>query len=181
VTAPYFTDATGPIDFYDESHPEVQALIAADVVVDAQGNHHGARGRFVPKTVEYPALVAQGPAVSEHVTIFDLPPDPSAVVEHFGAGKAAARMVLESTVNRISGRFVLEDGPDRIVHRREYANGRVVWIVRPRRGVGAAIEVYEEGEPRFADFEAEYRRRSATPPREPAEPGFAAYGRRYGR
>lgn len=63
MSAPYFIGATGPIDFYDPTDPVVAGLLAADgITVDERGNHHGDRGRFVPKALDYPHLTATGPA-----------------------------------------------------------------------------------------------------------------------
>jgi hypothetical protein len=178
MTAPYFTDVTGPIDFYDESDPEVAAI-----VVDAVGNHHGAGGRFVSKQVEYERLQERrerGPWVPGEepswVTVFDLPDDPREAVRYWDKNRTTlvAYRTDGSTRDAVVGDEVLEDTPQQVIRRRQYAAGRVVWTVRPRVGFGR-IEVYEAGEPRFADLETEWRRRSAAPERPTRDRGFAAY------
>jgi hypothetical protein len=65
MSAPYFTDATGPVDFYDPTDPVVLELLAADgITLDGGGRAHSTSdGRFVSRAVEYTALVDRGPRV----------------------------------------------------------------------------------------------------------------------
>jgi hypothetical protein len=132
MSPPYFTGRTGPVDF-------------------------GALGLPGPDDPGHRKLyVRDGSRYVEYGTEPTRPAEP--VTSHangstfVGGGRARSSITTE---------YVLEDTPTRVVRRRGYADGRTVWVIRPRT-MGSRIEVYEAGEPRHADLEAEYRRRAAT-------------------
>jgi hypothetical protein len=129
-TAPWFTDVTGPVDFVAEGLPQPDGVQHRELYI-REGSRFVRYGSEPVRTAEPVTFHANGSTL-------------------VGGGHARASIV---------GTHVAEDTPARVVRRRAYADGRVVWVIRPR-GVGAVIEVFEAGEPRFADLEAAYRRRS---------------------
>jgi hypothetical protein len=133
MTAPWFTDATGPVDFVGDGLPHPDAEAHRKLYV-RDGS------RFVEATTS-----------RRHVP----------AVERFGADGAGLR-VPGPPGSRITGVLVVENTSTRVITRRVYDDGAVVWTLRPRRTVGVPIEAYTAGDPRFADLEADYRRRTLT-------------------
>jgi hypothetical protein len=128
VSAPWFTEVTGPVDFVGDGLPHPDAESHRKLYI-REGS------RFVELDTTTPR------------------------VERFGAGGAGLR-VPGPPGNRITGTQVVENTPERVITRRVYDDGAIVWTVRPRRAVGVPIEVHTAGDPRFADLEADYRRRA---------------------
>jgi hypothetical protein len=129
MSAPYFTDVTGPVDFVAEGLPHPDGAQHRELYI-RQGS------RFVRYSTA--TIPAAGTVTSwaNGTTLI---------------GAANSRSSITAT-------HVAEDTPARVVTRRAYADGRTVWTIRPRT-TGARIEVFEAGEPRHADLEAAYRSR----------------------
>jgi hypothetical protein len=134
MTAPWFTDATGPVDFVGNGLPHPDAEAHRKLYV-RDGS------RFI-----------EASAPRHHVPV-------GVPVERFGAGGAGLR-IPGPPGSRITGVLVVENTPERVITRRVYDDGAVVWTLRPRRTVGVPIEAYTAGDPRFADLEADYRNRA---------------------
>jgi hypothetical protein len=130
MTAPWFTGVTGPVDFVAEGLPHPDGVQHRELYI-RQGS------RFVRYGTE--------PIRPAAVTVTSWANGTTLI------GAANSRSSIAST-------HVAEDTPVRVVTRRAYADGRTVWTIRPRT-MGAAIEVFEAGEPRHADLEAAYRSR----------------------
>jgi hypothetical protein len=129
MTAPYFTDVTGPVDFVAEGLPH-------------------------PDGVQYQRALYPG---WEPVRPLQHRPDPYRRHGHSWANGTTLIGAANSRAS-ITATHVAEDTPARVVTRRAYADGRTVWTIRPRT-MGAPIEVFEAGEPRHADLETAYRSR----------------------
>jgi hypothetical protein len=130
VTSPWFTEVTGPVDFVAEGLPQPDGVQHRELYI-REGSRFVRYGTERVRPVEPVTFHANGSTL---------------------VGGGHARASIAST-------HVAEDTPARVVRRRAYADGRVVWVIRPRV-MGAPIEVFEAGEPRFADLEADYRRRA---------------------
>jgi hypothetical protein len=129
VTAPWFTDHTGPVDFVGEDLPHP--------------DDPGHRELYAPKL-----FVRDGRRFIEYL--------PAETVTSWANGTTL--IGAANSRASITATHVAEDTPTRVVTRRAYADGRTVWTIRPRT-TGARIEVFEAGEPRHADLEAAYRSR----------------------
>jgi hypothetical protein len=129
MTAPYFTDATGPVDFVAEGLPHPDGAQHRELYI-RDGS------RFVR---------------------YSTAPTPTAVTVTAWANGTTLIGAANSRAS-ITATHIAEDTPARVVTRRAYADGRTVWTIRPRT-MGSPIEVFEAGEPRHADLETAYRSR----------------------
>jgi predicted DNA binding protein len=132
MTAPWFTDHTGPVDFVAEGFPAPRRI-------------RGISELYIPGKLFIRDGRRTHPSTSAAETVTSWANGTTLI------GAANSRASIAST-------HIAEDTPTRVVTRRAYADGRTVWTIRPRT-TGARIEVFEAGEPRHADLEAAYRSR----------------------
>jgi hypothetical protein len=102
VTAPWFTDHTGPVDFVAEGLPHPDGAQHRELYI-----------RDGSRFVRYSTTPAQTVTVTSWANGTTL------------IGAANSRSSIAST-------HVAEDTPARVVTRRAYADGRTVWTIRPR-------------------------------------------------